>query len=354
MADYYDGAKLLSMKDINNKTPEIFMVTSNRTGGKTTYFSRLLMNSFFKKNEKFALLYRFKNELDDCADKFFKDIGALFFKNFYMWSVPKAKGAYHELWVTNIWDEDKEEAVQCGYALALNSAEAIKKNSHLLSDIKRMLFDEFQSETDRYCKDEIKKFISVHVSIARGQGQQVRYVPVYMCANPVSIINPYYAAMHISERLHDDTKFLRGDGFVLEQGYNEGASKAQTASGFNRAFADDSYVAYASQAVYLNDNKAFIENPSGKNVYVCTIKYNDREYCLREYTESGIMYCGDTVDVSFPYRISVTTEDHNINYIMLKHNELMIIRMRFYFERGCFRFKNLACKEALLALVNRY
>ena len=53
---YYDGTKLLSMKDLNGKTPELYMCTTNRTGGKTTYFSRLCINRFIKKNEKFALL----------------------------------------------------------------------------------------------------------------------------------------------------------------------------------------------------------------------------------------------------------------------------------------------------------
>lgn len=81
-------------------------------------------------------------------------------------------------------------------------------------------------------------------------------------ANPVSLINPYYIAMKISNRLKSDTKFLRGNGFVLEQGYNESASKAQTESGFNRAFISDDYVAYSAQATYLNDSNAFIENLS--------------------------------------------------------------------------------------------
>ena len=28
---YYDGTKLLSLKDINGKNPELFVVTTNRT-----------------------------------------------------------------------------------------------------------------------------------------------------------------------------------------------------------------------------------------------------------------------------------------------------------------------------------
>jgi hypothetical protein len=93
-----------------------------------------------------------------------------------------------------------------------------------------MIFDEFQSESNHYCSDEIKKFISIHTSVARGQGEQVRYVPVYMLSNPVSLINPYYVELGISNRLRDDTKFLRGHGFILEQGFIDSASVAQKES----------------------------------------------------------------------------------------------------------------------------
>lgn len=349
---YYDGTKLLSMKDINGKTPEIFMVTSNRSAGKTTYFERMLVNRFLKKGDLFGVLFRYKYELDDCANKFFNDISKIFFPNYYMKSVRKSNGAYHELYLHNIFDEEGECGKLCGYALALNSAEAIKRNSHLLSDIKALFFDEFQSETGNYCPKEVTKFQSIHYSLARGNGEQVRYLPVYMCSNPITILNPYYVDMKISARLKDNTKFLRGDGFVLEQGYNESASEAQAESLFNRALSNTKYACYAKEGVYLNDNLAFIENPVGKSRYICTIRYMSKDYGIREYTDTGIMYCTDIADSTYRYKISVTTEDHNVNYIMLRKNEILVHNMKYYFNRGCFRFKNLACKEALFALIS--
>lgn len=351
MGQYYDGTKLLSMLDLEGNKPEIFMVTTNRTGGKTTYYGRLCVNRFLKFGEKFGLIYRYNYELDNVSDKFFKDIGALFFKGYTMRSERRASGIYHELFLVS--PEDAEGiGVSCGYAISLNSADQIKKYSHLFSDIKRLLFDEFQSETNHYCPDEIRKFLSVHTSIARGQGEQNRYVPVFMLSNPVSIINPYYTEMGISERLKDDTKFLKGNGFVLEQGFVESASEAQKQSGFNKAFARNSYVAYSTESVYLNDNKAFIEKPEGIGKYLCTIRYKGSEYALREYADSGVIYCDDHDDETFKYKIAVTTEDHQVNYVMLKRNDLFIANMRYYFERGCFRFKDLRCKEAVLKLVS--
>lgn len=342
MSEFYDGTKLLSMKDIEGNTPEIFMCTSNRSGGKTTYFNRLAVNRWNKKRTKFALLYRYKYELSDVADKFYKDIRDLFFPNTIMTSKSRASGIYHELYIN---DES------CGYALALNSADQLKKYSHLFSDVDLIIFDEFQSETNAYCPQEIRKFLSIHTSIARGGGKQVRYVPVIMISNPVSIINPYYVEMGISSRL-DGAKFVRGKGYVLEQGFVESASKSQKESAFNKAFENNEYVAYSSECVYLNDNEAFIEKPNGIPRYLGTIRYEGTDYAIREYRDLGILYCDNKADMTFPNRISVTTDDHRINYVMLKSNDLFILNMRFYFEHGAFRFKDLKSKEALMKLIS--
>lgn len=342
---FYDGTKLLSLTDINGDKPELYLCTSNRSAGKTTYFARLLVNRFLRTGEKFCLIYRFNYELDEIADKFFRDIQNLFFRSYHMVSERRAAGLFQELFLSKNTDERGES---CGYAIALNGADQLKKYSHLLSDVGAMLFDEFQSETNHYCSNEIRKLLSVHTSIARGQGEQVRYVPVYMLSNPVSIINPYYVELGISDRLRSDTKFLRGDGFVLEQGFNENASQSQKQSGFNRAFAGNLYVAYSSESVYLNDATSFIERPTGNSRYLGTLRYEGKDYGIKEYTEQGFIYCDDKPDLSYPYRITVTTDDHAVNYVMLKRNDLFISNMRFYFERGAFRFKNMLCKAAIL------
>lgn len=343
MGKYYDGTKLLSLMDINGNKPEIYLCTSNRTAGKTTYFSRMLVNRFIKRGEKFALLYRYIYELTDVPEKFFNDIRSLFFPGMVMSAKSRVKGSYYELYL----DDEL-----CGYAIALNSAETIKRSSHVFNDVERMFFDEFQSETNHYCADEIKKLLSIHTSIARGQGKQARYVPLYACGNTVSLLNPYYVALGISARLKQDTKFLRGEGYVLEQGFVESASRAQLESGFNRAFNNDSYVAYSSQGLYLHDNSAFIEKPSGQSTYLVTIKSEGTEYGIREYSQHGVIYCDDKPDLSCPQKLAVTTEDHNTNYVMLKRYKLFIEQLRYYFDKGCFRFKNIQCKDAILKLLS--
>lgn len=343
MDDFYDGTKLLSLMDINGKKPEIYICTSNRTAGKTTYFNRLMVNRFKRNYEKFALIYRYSYEVDDAAEKFFKDIKLLFFPNDNMTSIKGGNGFYRKLLLNGI---------ECGYAIALNQAEQVKKHSHYFSDVTSMLFDEFQSETNTYCDGEVKKFISVHTSIARGRKKHVRYVPVYMLSNTVSLINPYYTEMGISSRLKNETKFLRGNGWVLEQAYNETAAKLQNESGFMQAFSDSNYVAYSAQGVYLNDNEAFIEKPTGKFRYLATISYCGRDYSIKEFADTGIIYCDTSVDYQFPFRISATLDDHSINRVILKNNDSFISLLRYYFNHGIFRFKDLMCKDCVLNLIS--
>ena len=338
-SNYYDGTKLLSLKDINGKTPEVFMCTSNRSAGKTTYFNRLVVNRFIKRGAKFALLYRFNYELDGCDEKFFKDIKELFFPEYDMTAAKKMKGIYQELYLN-------EEP--CGYAISINSADQLKRNSHLFSDIDNIIFDEFQSEQNHYCDKEVEKFISIHNSIARGRSKQSRYVPVYMISNPVTILNPYYVAMDISTRLQKDTHFLRGDGFVLEQGYNETAAKALKSSAFNRAFGSSDYIAYSAEGVYLQDDLSFVDTPTGRGKYVATIRYAGVDYGVREYPELGIVFCDKSVDYQYPLKITVDTYDHKLNYVMVSSNFILIQKLRYYFEHGCMRFKDLQAKEAIL------
>ena len=338
---YYDGTKLLSLKDMNGADPEIYLCCSNRSAGKTTYFGRWFVNRFLTHGEKFCLIYRYNYELAEISDKFFKELKTLFFPDHNMETKIRARGVYAEL----ILDEKS-----CGYAVSINNADQVKKMSHLFSDVQRMLFDEFQSETNHYCDNEVTKFISLHTSIARGSGKQVRRVPVYMLGNYVSMLNPYYTALGISQRLKIDTNFMRGDGWVMEQGFNATASELQKESAFNRAFGSDQYIRYASEKYYLNDNAAFIDRPDGQSRYLCTIIYNGKNYGIREYRDAGIIYCDTSADISHPVRLTVSASDHDVNYVMLKTSDPMLNLLRWYFEHGVFRFRNLECKNAILEI----
>lgn len=340
---FYDGTKLLSLKDKNGNDPEIYICCGNRSSGKTTYFSKLLVNRFLKFNKKFCLLYRYNYELDGVHNKFFNDLKNNFYKNLNMKSVKKNKGVYVELYLNDNL---------CGYAISINNAEQIKKCSSLISDVDCIFFDEFQSENNKYCPNEVEKFISVHTSLARGFGKQVKRLPVYMISNKTSLLNPYFSELGISAILKADCKFMRGEGFVLEQNINQSAADKQRDSQFNIAFNRNKYINYSAQNVYLNDNLGLIEKLSGRSKYLATIKYKNKKYAIREFTDEQLLYCCTNVDNSFPTVIAISATEHNSNSVMLKSNDFMISNYRLAFENGLFRFQTLECKECILQMLH--
>lgn len=335
---FYTGNRLLSSVDINGKRPEIYIVESNRTAGKTTYFAHYLINKFLQKGEKFVCLVRWQNELPDYVNAFFKTVHNLYFDKYDMTQKIVEK-KYADIYLNDI---------ACGYVVPINSCEYIKKRSQLFCDATSMFFDEIQTETNVYVPDELKKLNSIHTSIARAEHKMVRYVPLYMCSNSVSLLNPYYNALGITGRLNSQTKFLRGDGWVLERNFNEYASKAQQQSAFNRAFAKTCYTDFAAEGVYLNDNTAFIARPTGRGRYVATIRNNNSDFGLWQYDADGILYCDHAVDASYPVRISASISDHCIDHTLIGGAGVLKDRLRNYFVNGAFRFKDLECKQAIL------
>lgn len=345
---YYDGSKLLSLKDVNKKTPEIFISTSNRSAGKTTYFGKKLVQDFIKDGKKFVLLYRYAYETTDVANKFFSDIQGLFFPGYTMSQKTMEKDTFAALFLS----KGGGEPVNCGYVVAINKADGIKKCSHLLSDAGVMLFDEFQTESGQYAPNELQKFQSIHTSLARGNGKQVKYLPVIMISNYVSLLNPYYTSLHISERLQQNTNFLRGDGWVLEQGYNDSASKAQKESAFNRAFNGSRYVQFSSERFYLNDNNTFVGKMEGKSQYLFSLHYEDKWYGFRYFPSKGIVYVNKSPDLSARKKYACTVDDMTEDTTLAGRTDLVITQLRMYFEKSAFRFQSLDCKAAVFTMLS--
>lgn len=67
---YYNGEKLLNMLDLQSEKPEIYISTSNRSAGKTTFFNGFAMHDFIANGNKFVLLYRNKYETESASESF--------------------------------------------------------------------------------------------------------------------------------------------------------------------------------------------------------------------------------------------------------------------------------------------
>ena len=342
--EYYSCKKLLTLKDKNRQVPDIFISDGNRTAGKSVAWKTHLMNRYFNADSdinQFLLLYRNKYELSGCDDKFFGDIERIFYQGHTMTSKKIGEGIAVVLYM---------DGEPCGFATCLSMASKLKPMSGIFARVAHMLFDEYQDEDGKYLQDEVKKLMSIHTSIARGDGKQTRRVPLYMASNTVSVLNPYYDALGINKQLKSDTKILRGDGWVYERTFNENAKNAFQAQAFNRAFQHSDYYKYASENVYLNDNNALIEQPSGNSQYYLTIKYNGEWFNFRKY--DNVMYADEGADHGYPRRICFNVNDvTDDRVVMVGRFDGNVMILREWFQTGRMRFRNLKCKNMVYDLL---
>lgn len=349
--EFYDETELLTKKDLAGKEPDIYLIESNRSDGKTTKILRRGLNCY-KRGEQFGLIYRYQYELKCAHEIFAKALELEKMNDYIMESVPHANGLFYEILIGKIDENGKvPEKTTFGYAFGLNNPDSLKKYSPLFENITEMLFDEFQTESGKYLPKESDKLLSVLTTIARGGGQHARKIKLFMCANKVSLMNPYYISFGIYKRKKADTHFLRGNGWVAEFNFNPHASEAIKDTGFARAFSDSDYVQYATEDVYLHESEMFIEKPSGKSSYICSILHASDWYGVREFPEIGILYISNKIDSSCLTKITFKANDHNQNTIMLNKYCFIWKRIRDAFQGGYLRFDDLKTKNAIFEIL---
>lgn len=345
MGDFYDiNYKLYNMLDINGEKPEVFIADGNRTAGKSfSIKSKILKEALEKEDEnQFIYLYRFKDDMPGCADSFFGDVVDVKYDGAEYEEKSLASGKIRLMLF---------EGKEVGFALAVNIARKYKQMSAVFRNVGNMFFDEYQDEDNVYVPMEVQKLISIHTTVARGKGKNIRYVPLYLASNTVSILNPYYSTFGINKRLKTNTRFLRGDGWVFERTFNKNAAEAFQNSGFNRAFKNNGYFQFASENQYLNDNYALIEKPKGRGSYMLTIKNDQTLYGVYRYP--SCVYVSKSYDESFLYRVCFTVNDvTDDRFMRIGTTNYLVQMMRTEFNRGNVRFQDLECKNTFLDMVS--
>lgn len=343
MGDFYTCGDVLSKKDMRGENPELILCVGNRTGGKTTAWNSWVFRKWMDKRAEFALIYRYANELKNVCEKFFGDIRELFFPG---WELSEEVFQKDSILRLVAHKEGSDVSIPCGFAICLNKAKQVKLNSHVFSRVENILFDEFQPEDNRYLATEVNNFMSIHTSIARGRSQMRRFVRAILISNPVTILNPYYSALGITRRLKEDTKYMKGDGFIFEHLFNEKAAQSIMDSGVARAFAGSDSFPYLTQMKYLLDVENFLGKPEGRGFYLMTLVYEGKEFGVYEYPDA--IYVSDRPDRTSVFRYSASWKDHRKDTISMSGALLMRNRLIENFSVGRVRFQNLECRDAYL------
>lgn len=332
---YYSGEKLLSLRDKNDLPPDIYCAIGNRSSGKTTFFNSRLYRLWKKKKyRKIGLIYRYKYELKDADVQFFDPITFRFPHDSVIRDTVNERG-----YVSLLSGGDV-----LGYGFALNSADNLKKVSNVFNDVDILLWDEFQSADGNYCPNEMEKFDRLYTSIARGGGQMRRRVPVICVSNAISLLNPLMHDLGVANSLTPEMKFLRGDGFVLEQNMNLDAVNSINQSGVSRALGRH----ISNDIVYEKDNLSNICKMKGQNFYICTILYKGNMYAIRRYMPQNILYCSEKVDIC--HKSKFTKEDETVDMQWI--SPPTVEQYRRYFQEGKFYFSSLESKMAVLDFIH--
>ena len=343
---YYDGTSLLNMKDLEGNTPSIFLATTNRSAGKTTFYLKVALETHKIKHKKFALIYRKQKELK-ASHSIFSDV-----MTYYpdlageMSSQPRADGLFYELFI---------DGESCGYSVSLHNPDDLKKYSPVFAEVDFLFMDEYQTESGKYLSDEFGRLQSILLSIARGGGKQSRNVTLVLAGNNVSIMNPYYIGFGIYKRLKKETKKLRGVGWAGEFDFNESASRSIKNNAIFKAFnsaGESKYMEYSTGAnKYLIVSNTFMDKPKGKSKYICTIIHDGLQMGVRQFYEEGILHINTKTDKTCKYRITFKASDHNQNTKMINHYSFLWKNIRDAFNNGYLRFSDIKTKNAIFEIL---
>lgn len=348
---FYHCDWLLKQLDCNGNPPIIFIVCSKVRGpGKTYSFTQLLMKKLVDNGQKFILLCRLKDNLGYVAEGIFKAVLRQEYPNMIMYE-QKVGHLYSNVFV-DVKKGKEKETIHAGYVIPLNSASGIKQVSGMFTDADAIFFDEFQPMSKKeYVADEVTKFKTIWESVARGNGQTCRYLPVYMCSNTIDRYNPYFVALGLVSKLQDNTRLFRGNGFVYQQATNENAVKAHKEHGIAAILSTGHNDDYADDSTWSNDCKAAICKPDGwgRPTYFTTICYDDHEYGVKYYSDVGIYYIDRTPDKKHPFRFCLTLDGEK-NLPLLKTSAIAKI-LRDAIEGGCVRYKDNGCRNMAMEMI---
>ena len=348
---FYHWDWLLKQKDRNGKRPIIYIVCSKVRGpGKTFDATKKLMERLLANGEKFILLCRIKDDLGTIAEGIFKHVLRQKYPEVTMYE-RKVGRIYSNIFI-DVTKGKEKETLHAGYVIPLNSASSIKNISGMFADAEAFFFDEFQPMSKHeYLPDEVVKFQSIYESVARGNGQTCRYVPVYMSSNTIDRYNPYFVALGLVSKLQDNTRFYRGNGFVFQQTTNEYAVKAHKEQGISAILNTGRNSDYADDSTWANDCKTAVCKPDdwGRPTYFTTICYNGGEYGVKYYSDVGLYYIDRTPDKKHPFRFCLTLDGEK-NLPLLKTSPIAKI-LRDAIEGGCVRYKDNGCRNMAMEMI---
>lgn len=320
---YYDLTKLLSYNKLLN------ISIGSRGRGKSYAAKKWAINGFLKNKRQFVYLRRYKTEFNN-INNYFSDIADRY--------------PNHNFEVKNgCFLIDNEVA---GYYISLSTSQQNKSNSY--PDVDKIIFDEFIIDKGKvtYLKGEVQLFLDMIETIARTRDD----VRILMISNAISSVNPYFLYFGIYP--HNGDKIICKQQVVVDIDKSDVFINYKKQTRFGQLIADTKYGRYSIDNEFLRDDVTFIQKMSGKSYFWYGLKYLDVIYSVWYNESSGYVFITkkDVPENSNIY--AVTTDDHEINMLLLSRSNGIFKKLREAYDYGQVRFDCLQSKSAFYEMIN--
>lgn len=337
MSKYINMEEVFEMTDKDGNIPEVVVVTSLRTDGKTTGF----FMEMIKRKAVFAILYRSFGECKDNHLLFDNAFEILGMERPEMTSKCIADTFY-------IVYADGEPFC---YSMPISKAEQIKNKSSMLSNIQYVVIDEYQSITGRYTKNEVSNVLAIHISIARGINQHTRIVPLFLLGNFITVMNPWTLHYHLEDMKKADAdnplRVIRRNKFIAVNHYNADARQAMQDNGTISATADRKELNAIQGNYMVNANQFIMKKVNQKKFkYICNLQIGTAIYAVRHYT--SFIHCSRKPDLSIRTLYTTEADLHNENSYLFTRMSFPCKIMTEYYNNGCLFFDSLSTKNDIL------
>lgn len=239
-----------------------------------------------------------------------------------------------------LWCDDKV----MGYAQPLSTASILKSDA--FPDVDTIIFDEFiidNSGSYHYLKDEVRKFLDLYETVARG-----RDVRVLFLSNAVSVTNPYFDYWHLDKPYNGDIqRFGKSKDILVEFTVNPALATMKKQTRFGQIIAGSEYSDYAYDNEWLLDNEDFIESKTQRSEYYMSLRYKDTWLGIWFDPIQFLYYVSLDVDLQFPKKYSATTDDHKPNILLMNSAKQMACMKNLItaYRSGCVRYENMKLKN---------
>ena len=322
---YYSRNDLLSYNALFN------FVVGERGTGKTYQFKDWAISDFIKNKNQFVYVRRYKTE--------FKDIGNFFDDMIKKYPEHEFSVAHGKFYI------DKEIA---GFYIPLSTS--ITKKSVAYPNVNKIGFDEFilEKSTLHYLPNEVNAFLGLYETIARDRNN----VRVMFMANSVTLINPYFLFFDLQVSKTKRFWTFKNNDLVVELTDLLEFKEHKKQTRFAKIIDGTEFSKYSIEGEFTGDNYEFIQSKTPNSYYCFTLVYKGESLGVWCDSKLGLMFVSSKVDMTYPLKYAITTNDHKPNMIVLsnKYSREKIKVLTKIYEYGSLRYESLKIKSMMFEI----